>query len=665
MNTNFLKKFSIKSKLLGVVGVVSLLLIFNTIITIQKTADTENRINKLSNLTELSTKISLLLHETQKERGASAGFVGSGGKKFKTILPQQRIVTDKKLKEFKETLKNINLSDFDENLKNRIEIAIQHLNRLDEIRKRISNLNISLKDAVSYYTKTNASLLKIIETATNLAKSVRLVKALNTYTNFLKSKERAGIERAVLTGTFASNKWKDGFYAKFITLLAEQKTYLDTSMATATNHIKHFYNSTMNSPIVIKVEEMENIAKSHINGEFGVDSEEWFQTITSKINLLKKVDDEMSKDNFKLLKEVKEETKTNLEINISLLLFLALFVVIPLWVLQKELVTDIQRAKNELDQIASTLNLNQKLTINGEDEIADIGNHINQFLDTIKELIGNLKRNAIVVNNVSNKTADESNKLTEVVDEQKNTINIIAKETNSIQIDIAEAEEKVIDTAEKLNVAYDSLDKMIENLNVVTEKIIQNSEQELEIASSITNLAEQSKQINDVIIIIKEIAEQTNLLALNAAIEAARAGEMGRGFAVVADEVRKLAERTQKSIVEIESVIQVIIQSVSSIKESMTEISSDVNEISGITQGLISFADDTKQHTLQTIELSKQASSQTTKINVTIHKLLELSENTLQKTTNLDKVATSLNNIANESKNVANQLESEVSKFQV
>jgi methyl-accepting chemotaxis protein len=436
-------------------------------------------------------------------------------------------------------------------------------------------------------------------------------------------------------------------------------------MATATPYIKNYYQQTMHSKVVDEVKRMENIAKNNLKGNFEVDSEYWFKTITKKINLLKKVDDEMSRYNFVLLKEINNEIMKTLYINIGLLLLFILFMLIPIFILQKELSTYLTKIKTELEEIAKNLDLTKKLKVDGKDEIAEMAQHINDFIDIIANMIYNIRNNALTVNDVSNQIAKESNELTQVLNSQKKAIENIGDATNSVQNDLSSAEEKVIETAEKLNEGYNTLDKMISNLHTVTEQITQNSEQELQIASSVTSLAEQSKQVGDVVVIIKEIAEQTNLLALNAAIEAARAGEAGRGFAVVADEVRKLAERTQKSIVEIESVINIIIQAVNNIESEIVDISQDANHIAEITQDLATLADDTKQHTIETIQLSKEASAQTKKISFTLKTLLDLSEETNKKTETLEYVALNLRKISNESKNITNTLEKEVEKFEI
>lgn len=242
-------------------------------------------------------------------------------------------------------------------------------------------------------------------------------------------------------------------------------------------------------------------------------------------------------------------------ITVIAIIMVGLFVGLGIF-MSKRLVAPIATVSAGLKDIAGGKgDLTQRLEVNSADETGMLANWFNQFLNSINDLVLDIKTDSQLLD-------DKSTQISSIVEQIKTTSHQQEHVINDSVKSIAEMAQTASDVAENcratLTMVTNTETSAQEGSNVISNmvnEVSKLSDTMTESAFAMQELESESNNITNILGVIRGIAEQTNLLALNAAIEAARAGEQGRGFAVVADEVRTLAQRSHDATEEIESML--------------------------------------------------------------------------------------------------------------
>jgi len=383
MPNNIAFMSSLKSKLILIAAIPALALLYFAGSGVFEKLSLSKEMVKLESLVDVSVKIGALAHEMQKERGMSASFISSNGAKFASELPGQRANTDKAVEVFQTTLKSFNAGSYSDELKTRLESALSNLSELGAKRGIVSALGMDATQSSAYYTKTIGSLLDVPAQVSTLSSHSGISRLAFSYSSLLKAKERAGIERALLSTVFVADHFTPDTLSRFLKNSSAQEVYTDMFFAYALDSQKEFYKAKVSGSAVDEVVKIKKIAmdKGSEPG-FGVDPVYWFKTVTEKIDLIKEVENKLADDLLGTAGKLESDAR-----------FMVIFFIVltGLSVLITILLTffigrGVLRSINKLQQVASAIadgDLSSSIDLQQKDELGNLFRSMNTMQEQL------------------------------------------------------------------------------------------------------------------------------------------------------------------------------------------------------------------------------------------------------------------------------------------
>lgn len=604
---------------------------------------------KVEKKTQFSRELSLLVHQLQRERGRSAGFVGSqGDDTYRRLLDNQRAETDSALSQYRTSRIKAGVMLDHPKLNHLLEQVDEHLAELDAHRRQIDDLSLTMGQTVGHYTQTITLMLETVAELSHLTSSADLAGQLIGLLNLMSAKEKAGIERAVGSNVYASRSISEAPHQRAINLMAQQSAYFIEFRELMGSEWAQRLDTLLAQPETLAVEAArENLIAAGYGAPLAdISGTDWFELTSARIELLMSLETDLSQAITSNAADLRASAQSSALQMLALTIIIAVITLLATTALMWSVVRPLGVITSCLGKLADG---DTGVVITG----AERGDEIGVLARTAESFrTATLEREQAIQDRALGEQAS-----------MRERRKVLSEMASRVEAATLKSVGSVADTAQSLKINSETIRSTLETAGRTADQVTEATQQNVkhtgraaelaselsaaigEVAQQITRgdalarnamgeadksrqsveeLNEAAQQISDFIGMITDIAEQTNLLALNATIEAARAGDAGKGFAVVASEVKTLAEQTNQSTTKIAERVSQIQSRTQSTVEAMNAISQSIENIGEVTASVAAAMEEQSASTGSLSSFVDQNREALTRVSADITELVEM-----------------------------------------